>query len=250
MKHAFPLLVASSLAIAAAFAAAAQDNTPDLDIAAIRARAQDHAADAEALASTVRKKADAVAEDAKTVQQGARASRAAYAKSAQAAVDAGPLDLDGMIRAGAEAEAASIGETPRFIAFASLAMPDASLKALVRDVTRAGGVTVLRGFPQGDSALFRKRLAAIWSSPDEPGALGIDPRLFRAFHVEVAPSFVMVAGDFAPCDGFDCTDTLPPHDRVSGNVSVADVLETFVGGGGPGASLARVHMRHLQETRP
>ena len=108
------------------------------------------------------------------------------------------------------------------------------------DVTRAGGVTVLRGFPQGDSAAFKKRLAAIWRDGSEAGALGIDPRLFRTFDIAVAPSFVMVASDFSPCDGFDCTDTLPPHDRIAGNVSVEDALETFADGGGPGAQLARL----------
>ena len=164
-------------------------------------------------------------------------------------MDQGPLDLDGMIKAQADAEAASLGETPKFIAFASLGMPEASLKALVRDVTKAGGVTVLRGFPQGDSKAFKRRLAAIWSDGDEAGALGIDPRLFRAFQIDAAPSFVMVASDFAPCDGFDCTDTLPPHDRVAGNITVEEVLETFASGGGPGARLAGLHLRRLQGER-
>ena len=171
-------------------------------------------------------------------------------KEAQASAGVGPLDLDGMIRSAADAEVAAMGEVPRFIAFASLSMPEPSLKALVRDVTRAGGVTVLRGFPQGDSAAFKKRLAAIWRDGSEAGALGIDPRLFRTFDIAVAPSFVMVASDFSPCDGFDCTDTLPPHDRIAGNVSVEDALETFADGGGPGAQLARLHLARLRDQRP
>ena len=109
---------------------------------------------------------------------------------------------------------------------------------------------MLRGFPQGDSARFKKRIAAIWSDGHEAGALGIDPRLFRAFDIEVAPSFVMIASDFAPCDGFDCSDILPPHDRIAGNISVAEVLDTFASGGGPGAQLARLHLRRLEGERP
>lgn len=250
MRHAFPLLAVTSLVIAASVAvASAQDDSPELDLADIRARANEHAQDAEALANSVRTKADALAQDAKQVQQEAINNRAQYAASAQAAVDEGPLDLDGMIRAQADAEGASLSETPKFIAFASLGMPEAALKALVRDASKAGGVTVLRGLPQGDSQAFKRRLAAIWSDGDEAGALGIDPRLFRAFQIEAAPSFVMVASDFAPCDGFDCTDTLPPHDRVAGNITVEEVLETFAGGGGPGARLAQLHLRRLQGER-
>ena len=74
------------------------------------------------------------------------------------------------------------------------------------------GVTVLRGFPQGSSEAFKKRLAAIWSTRDAAGSLGIDPRLFRAFNIEAAPSFVMLSTEFSPCDGFDCTSEVPPHD--------------------------------------
>ncbi|MEO0688693.1 MAG: type-F conjugative transfer system pilin assembly protein TrbC [Pseudomonadota bacterium] len=250
MKHAFPLFAVTCLAIAATVAvASAQDASPELDLAQIRESANEHAGDAEALATAVRTKADALAQEAKQSRQEAMDNRAQYAATAKAAVDQGPLDLDGMIKAQADAETASLSETPKFIAFASLGMPEASLKALVRDVAKAGGVTVLRGFPQGDSKVFKRRLAAIWSNGDEPGALGIDPRLFRAFQIEAAPSFVMVASDFAPCGGFDCTDTLPPHDRVAGNITVEEVLETFARGGGPGARLARLHLRRLQGER-
>jgi conjugal transfer pilus assembly protein TrbC len=247
MRHAFSLLAITSLATAATFSvASAQDTSPELDLAEIRARANEYTKDAEALATAVRTKADALAQDAKQIQQEANDNRAGYAATAQAAVDEGPLDLDGMIRAQADAEAASLMETPKFIAFASLGMPEASLKALVRDMTQAGGITVLRGFPQGDSKAFKQRLAAIWSDGDEAGALGIDPRLFRAFQIEAAPSFVMVASDFAPCDGFDCTDAVPPHDRVAGNISVEEVLNTFASGSGPGARLALLHLRRMQ----
>jgi conjugal transfer pilus assembly protein TrbC len=81
----------------------------------------------------------------------------------------------------AEAEKAPLAEGPRFIAFASLSMPPEALKALVRDMGRAGGVTVLRGFPAGDAARFKQTLAAIWQGEDAPAALGIDPGCFAPF---------------------------------------------------------------------
>ena len=111
--------------------------------------------------------------------------------------------------------------------------------------------SVLRGFPQGNSEAFKKRLAAIWSTRNEAGSLGIDPRLFRAFNIDAAPSFVMLSTEFSPCDGFDCTSEVPPHDRIAGNISVGEVLETFASGKGPGAELARLHLRQLsREERP
>jgi len=244
------LLVPLVLALSLGGLALAQSASDDLDLDAIRARAAEHAGDAEALATAVRERADVLAEDARSTQNGAQANRAAYAQSVGTDASDGVLDFDAMVRAQAQAEAASLSEGPRFIAFASLSMPPEALKALVRDMGRAGGVTVLRGFPQGDSEGFKKRLAAIWSDGSEAGSLGIDPRLFRAFAIEAAPSFVMLSTDFSPCDGFDCTSAVPPHDRIAGNVSVAHVLETFAGGGGPGAALARLHLARLEGDRP
>ena len=251
MKHTFPLLVAISLLTAAGFAAvAAQDTGPELDLEEIRARADEFTEDAEALATTVRSRAETLVDDARSTQSEAQANRAAYVASVGAESSGEVLDFDAMVRDQAAAERSALGTSPRFIAFASLSMPEASLKVLVQDMARAGGVTVLRGFPEGNADLFKRRLASIWQGGSETGALGIDPRLFRAFDIEAAPSFVMLGGDFSPCDGFDCTSHVPPHDRIAGNVSVAYVLETFAGGGGPGASAARHHLTQLEGAQP
>lgn len=245
------LLIPLGLAVSLAGLALAQTAPDGLDLETIRKRAGEHASDAEALAANVRQQAKLLNEDARAVQVQAQDRRAAYAQSVTPTPSEASLDFDAMIAGQADAEKASLAASPRFIAFASLSMPPAALKALVRDMTRAGGVTVLRGFPQGDSAAFKKRLSAIWSDRDEAGSLGIDPRLFRAFDIKAAPSFVMLSTDFSPCDGFDCTSPVPPHDRIAGNISVGEVLETFAAGKGPGAELARLHLRQLeQENRP
>lgn len=245
------LLIPLGLAASLAGLALAQTAPDGLDLETIRKRAAEHASDAEALAANVRQQAKLLNEDARAVQVEAQDRRAAYAQSITPAPSDAPLNFDAMIAEQAEAEKASLAASPRFIAFASLSMPPAALKALVRDMTRAGGVTVLRGFPHGDSAAFKKRLAEIWSDRDEAGSLGIDPRLFRSFDIKAVPSFVMLSTDFSPCDGFDCTSAVPPHDRIAGNISVGEVLETFADGKGPGAELARLHLRQLeQENRP
>ncbi|MXP15734.1 type-F conjugative transfer system pilin assembly protein TrbC [Altererythrobacter confluentis] len=230
--------------------ALAQSVPDGIDLDKIRERAAEHTEEAQALATNVRERAEALTEDAQGVQVQAQANRAAYADSVEVTPSDAILDFDTMIANQAAAEKAVLGQSPRFIAFASLSMPPAALKALVHDMTRAGGVTVLRGFPQGNSEAFKKRLAAIWSDRNEAGSLGIDPRLFRAFQIKAAPSFVMLSTDFAPCDGFDCTSNVPPHDRIAGNISVEEVLETFASGRGPGAELARLHKRRLQGDQP
>ena len=60
----------------------------------------------------------------------------------------------------------------------------------------------------------------------------------------------MTSSDFDLCDGFDCRTQVPPHDRMSGNVSVSYALETFAQGGGPGALLASQHLARLQRSVP
>lgn len=240
------ILIPVGLAVSLGGLALAQSIPDGIDLDAIRERAAEHSEEAQALATNVRERAEALTEDAETLQVEAQANRASYAESITVTETDAVLDFDAMIAGQAAAEKASLGGTPRFIAFASLSMPPEALKALVHDMARAGGVTVLRGFPQGNSEGFKKRLAAIWSDSTEAGSLGIDPRLFRAFEIEAAPSFVMLSTDFAPCDGFDCISNVPPHDRIAGNISVGEVLETFASGRGPSAELARLHGERLQ----
>ncbi|ABC65051.1 TrbC family F-type conjugative pilus assembly protein [Erythrobacter litoralis] len=240
------ILLPVGLAVSLGGLALAQSIPEGIDLNAIRERAAEHSEEAQALATNVRQRAEALTEDAQTLQVEALANRTAYAESITVPETDAVLDFDTMIASQVAAEKASLGSSPRFIAFASLSMPPAALKALVHDMTRAGGVTVLRGFPQGNSEGFKKRLSAIWSDSTEAGSLGIDPRLFRAFEIEAAPSFVMLSTDFVPCDGFDCISNVPPHDRIAGNISVGEVLETFALGRGPGAELARLHRNRLQ----
>ncbi|WP_430415245.1 type-F conjugative transfer system pilin assembly protein TrbC [Parasphingorhabdus sp.] len=235
------------------FAAAQSVNPDTLDIEAIRASAKAYSAEAEALAENVRARSEAVRNEARQTQDQARANRERYAQ----AVDQNTkdskrdkvFDFDRMISDHAKMAEANLGDAPRFIAFASLSMPPQSLKALVRDTSAAGGVTVLRGFPGGSAKQLTKMLAAIASDGEQLSALGIDPRLFRAFDIKAAPSFVMASSDFMLCDGFDCKGAVPPHDRMTGNVSVEYALETFAGGAGPGSRLAALHLTRLKQER-
>tara|TARA_R110000868_G_scaffold117585_3_gene312114 strand:- start:2558 stop:3325 length:768 start_codon:yes stop_codon:yes gene_type:complete len=233
------------------FAAAQSVNPDTLDIDAIRASAKAYSAEAEALAENVRARSEAVRNEARQTQDQARANRERYAQ----AVDQNTkdskrdkvFDFDRMISDHAKMAQAKLGDAPRFITFASLSMPPQSLKKLIHDTSAAGGVTVLRGFPGGSAKQLTKMLTALASNGEQLSALGIDSRLFRAFDIKTAPSFVMASSDFTLCDGFDCTSAVPPHDRMTGNVSVEYALETFAGGAGPGSRLAALHLARLKE---
>ena len=138
-----------------------------------------------------------------------------------------------------------MGEGPMFIVFASLSMPEASLTRLIADTTRAGGVVVFRGFPGGSTKAFADGLKRVVTSEGQEAHLAIDPRLFRAFKVSAAPTFVAAGREYELCDGLDCTSRAPDHDRITGNVTVEYALETFAGGRGPGAGVARVALTQL-----
>jgi conjugal transfer pilus assembly protein TrbC len=155
----------------------------------------------------------------------------------------GPIDFDAMV-AGAKGNLTGPTSTPLVIAFVSLSMPEDALRRTIAETTRAGGVVVLRGFPAAGAKAFAEGLSKV---VDQKGAsnITIDPRLFRAFHVDRVPTIVSASSAFEPCDQLDCVTPPPPHDRIAGNVTLAYALETFADGEGPGAPAARVALANL-----
>ncbi len=258
MKTLPHLLALAALAGAAAFAgAAAQTADPDLDqdidLGAIRARAAEQAGEADALAARARARAEQVAEQARTSAADAQAHGRRFAGEAARSARPDPaqtFDFDRMVADAGTMASESMGEAPRFIAFASLSMPPAALRAMIDDVTRAGGVIVLRGLPQNSAKVLTTALSKVVRPGEDLASVGIDPQLFRAFGIEAVPTYVVTGSDFDLCDGFDCTTAVPPHDRMSGNVSAAYALETFARGGGPGALIAAQHLARLERPAP
>jgi conjugal transfer pilus assembly protein TrbC len=159
----------------------------------------------------------------------------------------GAVDFDEMLAGAAGNAARPQGEAPLFMVFASLSMPEASLKRLIRDTTRAGGVVVFRGFPNNNAKQFIAGMSKVVGDEGDEPSIGIDPRLFRAFNVQAAPTYVIASTDFDLCDGFDCITAVPTHDRLTGNVTVEYVLEAFAEGKGPGASVAAVALKNLKK---
>ena len=187
-----PLLLGSLgvalVALAIAMASAAQ-TAPNIDLAEVRARANVYAEDAAAFANSVPERGDALREIAADVRDEARTNRDRYAGRLATTADYADGDtidatfnFDRLIVDASAAEKASFGDAPRFVAFVSTSMPAASLKRIMADVSRAGGVVVFRGFP-GNSA--KRLVAALLNAVDADHAMngvGIDPAVPRLRH--------------------------------------------------------------------
>jgi conjugal transfer pilus assembly protein TrbC len=246
--YTFPVLT-FFVSLAALGGAAAQTLEPELDLAAIRARAQSDAGDADALAATARARAQAVMDQADAAALQAQAHGQEYVRAAPTAAPQPSdtiFDFDQMVAAAGTAAKGNLGEAPRFIAFASLSMPPAALRDMIGRVNAAGGVVALRGFPAGSAKVLTEALSKVALDQDQLGSVGIDPRLFRAFNVTAVPTYVVASTDFDLCDGFDCQTQIPPHDRLSGNVTADFALETIARGGGPAARIASRHLVRLK----
>ena len=252
MKTLPHLAVIACLASAAAFAgAAAQTSSSDLDLEAIRAHAASQSAEADALAASARARAERLTDEAKASAATAEAHGKRFVDAAKAKRSPRTdsiFDFDKMLADAGSMTSESMGQAPRFIAFASTSMPPAALRAMIDDVPRAGGVVVLRGLPQNSAKALTAALSKVAKPGEQLDGVGIDPRLFRAFGIEAVPAYVVTSSDFDLCDGFDCVGPLPPHDRMIGNVTAGYALETFARGGGPGALLAAQHLARLEKT--
>jgi conjugal transfer pilus assembly protein TrbC len=234
-----------------ALAGALAQSPGGIDLDAIRNQAQTQAPEAAALAAAARIRATDLAAEARqtrdTARDHGRAFAAAHASPTRATT---VFDFDRMITDAGDMARQSMGDAPRFIAFASLSMPPESLRQMIDEVSKAGGVVVFRGLTQGSAKAMTQAFARILKPGESQESVGIDPRLFRAFTIKAVPAFVIVSSDFELCDGFSCVDSPPPFDMLSGNVTPRYALETVSRGGGPGALIAAQHLARLEGAQP
>lgn len=239
-------ILAAGVSLVGCVTAVFAQSVDGFDPQAIEARAGEFKEDAQALFDYVTANEDEHREEAQTVVEQGYAQIEDLDVSGIAGGD-GPFNFDEMV-AGAKAGMANPRGAPLFIAFASLSMPEESLSRMIEDTTKAGGVVVFRGFSADNPQAF---IQGIRNVVDQAGAsnVAIDPRLFRSFQVDRVPTFVALSSDFEPCDQLDCVTAPPPHDRISGNVSVSYVLETFAQRNGPGAPVSRLALSNIRGTR-
>lgn len=218
-----------------------------LDVEAVKRRSADLQAEAQAFVDQVKDRGAAFREDAAVVREEGMRNMRQVSASDLPKGPAGPIDFDEIVAGASSNVSAGGGEAPQLIAFASLSMPPASLKQLIRDTARAGGVVVFRGFPNNSMKEFSARLGKVVQRQDDLSNIGIDPRLFRAFDVQAVPTYVAVSSDFDLCAGFACRTKVPPHDRIIGNVTVEYALTSFAEGSGPGARVAAVGLANFRK---
>lgn len=239
-------LLFAAAALSLSVAGALAQTVEGLDVGAIRARAQAQAADAERLAAEVERRGGALREDAAVVRDQALARVRALDPQSLRGGPAGPIDFDALIRDASANLAAKRGSAPLVLAFVSLSMPPDALKPLVRDIARAGGVVVFRGFPNNSAKAFVAGLSRAVESDADFASIAIDPRLFRAFDVRAVPTYVVASTDFDLCDGLACRTAPPPFDAVSGNVTTDYALDVIADAAGPGSRVARVALANLR----
>ena len=144
-----------------------------------------------------------------------------------------PLDIEKLARQIQDPQAAfergANDTAPRLQIFVTLAMPEASLSALIAQAVRAHAVLVLRGAKNGS---VRQTLeAARKLIGTQPVAWQIDPPAFARYRITAAPTFVLTRTGAAPtaCAEDVC---LADHDfaKVTGDVSLDYALEAIARG--------------------
>lgn len=108
---------------------------------------------------------------------------------------------------------------PSLLVFVSFSMPMEALKALGKQVNKAGGKLVFRGLVDGSFPKTSEKMRELGVD-----AL-IDPTLFQSFDIKACPVFVLLDEPMLS------SDKKPSHDKLSGHVSLHHALNTFAKGG-------------------
>lgn len=229
--------------------AALAQSLDGLDLDAIRARTAAQGEEAAILSAEIQRRAEEYRPDAQALQAALidkvqNLDPASLPKGA-----AGAIDFDEMIVAAGDNLKDKRGTAPQFMVFVSLSMPKDALQQIIAQTSAAGGFVVFRGFPGNSAKQFLAGMRKVITKDDQFAAIGVDPRLFRAFRIEAVPAYVAVSSDFSPCDGLACATTPPPYDAMSGNVTVRYALETFAEDNGPGALVARTALANMRGGR-
>ncbi|MBJ7499654.1 MAG: type-F conjugative transfer system pilin assembly protein TrbC [Sphingopyxis sp.] len=240
------LAAIGALAAVGGLSALFAQSVDGLDIEAVKRRAAELRADAERFAEHIRDRGDAHRAEAEQVRREGVETLRDIASIDLPAGPTGSVDFDEIVAGAGANAAAPRGSAPQLIVFASLSMPEESLKRLIADTARARGVVVFRGFPDNSAKRFTSAIVKLVENEADSASVGIDPRLFRAFDVRAVPTYVAVSSDFDLCEGFACKTQVPPFDRLVGNVTLDYALSSFAQGQGPGAAVASVALSNLR----
>lgn len=228
--------------------AAAAQTIEGIDVEAIKGRAAEFQEDAVDLSREVERRTAEF--ETQAIETSDQAMSAVEQYGASLEVDENSdlnVDLDALAQTASKNMASRKSGAPLFVAFASLSMPEESLRKMIMDVANSGGVVVFRGFTNNSSKQFVAGLTKVLGNDPGPVSMTVDPRLFRAFDVKRVPAYVVSSTDFELCESLTCVTKPPPHDKMTGNVTTGYALESFADAGGPGALIARKALSNLRK---
>lgn len=128
----------------------------------------------------------------------------------------------------------------------SLTMPGEALRQLSVDAEKAGARLVIRGLVDGS---FERTVVVAKEvfGQDALSGLAIEPQVFRAYGVDRVPTFIAAQAPVQPCqDGVDCVSAVTPHDRIAGNISLAEALRQLSQRGDAAPGVARAALERLE----
>ncbi|MBT9247954.1 type-F conjugative transfer system pilin assembly protein TrbC (plasmid) [Gemmobacter fulvus] len=128
----------------------------------------------------------------------------------------------------------------KVLVFASFGMPDASLRQVMQDAERYQGQVVFRGFVGNSVFETEAALTRVFGKLETATAFAIDPTLFTRFNVHAVPVYVVLNGPLDVCETPGCVgDVVPPHDRISGNITLDAALSIAAHGRGDAGQVAK-----------
>lgn len=137
------------------------------------------------------------------------------------------------------------------LVFASFGMPDASLRQVMQDAERYQAQVVFRGFLRNSVFETEASLKRVFGSPEAARGFAIDPTLFTRFEVQAVPVYVVLNGPVDVCETPGCAgDVLPPHDRISGNITLEAALSIAVHAKGDASKVAEYLLAAADRTAP
>ena len=131
-------------------------------------------------------------------------------------------------------------ELPRLLVFVSYSMPQQVLMDWHKQVTKAGGVLVMRGMVNESMTETFAKATEVFGGR----TYAIDPSMFRMFAVDVVPKVVVLAEPIAACHVPGCALVPPKHDAMGGNVTLQFALAQFAESGASAAQ-AQTHLNNL-----
>lgn len=136
----------------------------------------------------------------------------------------GALLDDAQVLAEALREPQTVDEGPAVYVFASFSMPDASLRALIRQGELAGVPIALRGLSENSIEATMERVQALYDEKESPqNGILIDPTLFARFRIDQVPTVVVAETAARPCTQSTCP--APPHVKIAGDVPLRHALD-------------------------